>query len=278
MNSLKVKKYIKLIIIGLERVLSRYLFDKVYEYLFPKYKMIIRVLYGAKYIFYIFTGDRGYAKMVKSIYQIMPYTLVGVGGLEVTYKIAKMMVDKNIEGNFIELGVARGGCAALMAGVAFNNNTTKRQLWLFDSFEGLPDPTEDDFGKNEASTGEHIRPLPKGSCLGTLQEVQKLLFNNFNYPKEKIFFVEGWFQNTLPVRGSKVGEIAVLRIDGDWYESTKYCLEYLYTQVVPGGAIIIDDYHSCFGCKKAVDEFINKHNIHVNMMFDGRGGCFFIKP
>jgi hypothetical protein len=218
--------------------------------------------------------------MVKAIYDVMPYTLVGIGGLEATYKLAKMLNEKEVAGNFIELGVARGGCAALMAGVAFSsNNPVERQMWLFDSFEGLPDPTEDDFSETgPRTTGDHLQTLTRGSCLGTLDEVQNLFFEKYRFPKDKTFFVKGWFQDTLPVKSNDLGKIAILRIDGDWYESTKCCLDYLYDRVVDGGAIIIDDYQSCFGCKKAVDEFIANRDLYVDICFDGRGGCYFIKP
>lgn len=275
-TSLRFKRYLKIMVRLLERVLPKTLFDKFYAFAFPQYKILIRFAYMTKSLIYLLKRDREGWLMAQKIYLIMPYTLVGIRGLEVTYKLCKMMNEKNIKGNFVELGVARGGCAALMAEVAFNSGGMERQLWLFDSFEGLPDPTDDDY--SSGNTGEHVRPLPKGSCLGTIEDVQTLLFSILNYPNGKIYFVKGWFQNTLPIRHKDVKDIAVLRIDGDWYESTKYCLEYLYYQVVSGGVVIIDDYQTCYGCKKAVDEFISKNNIHANMMFDGRGGCYFIKP
>lgn len=215
--------------------------------------------------------------MVREIYKVMPYTLVGAGGLEATYKLAKLMNKNSVEGNFVELGVARGGCAALMASVAFENGqTNKRQLWLFDSFAGLPSPTQEDFLGGQ--TGDHLSPLAKGFCLGTIEEVRKLMFERFSFPEGKVFFIKGWFQDTLPVEGKHIGNIAILRIDGDWYESTKCCLEYLYGQVVSKGAVIVDDYQNCFGCKKAVDEFLNSRSINVKLNFDGRGGCYFLKP
>ena len=280
MISFYLKKCAKKFLTRLEKVLPQSTFDKFCSFMLPKYKTLVRELYRTKSIFCFLTGNKAGRKMVKEIYEIMPYTLVGIGGLEATYKLANMLNEKGVEGNFVELGVARGGCAALMANVAFSsNNNVERQMWLFDSFEGLPDPTEDDFSQNGSqATGDHLRPLPKGSCLGTLDEVKNLFFNIFTFPKDKVFFVKGWFQDTLPVKCDDVGKIAILRIDGDWYESTKCCLEYLYDYVVDGGAVIIDDYQSCFGCKKAVDEFLANRKLNVNMALDGRGGCYFIKP
>lgn len=275
-----LKKFAKKILLPLEKKLPQSTFDKFYSFVLPKYKSLVRGAYRTKGIMYLLTRDKEGREMVKRIYRIIPYTLVGVGGLEATYKLAKMMNKKGVEGNFVELGVAKGGCAALMASVAFScNDCVERQMWLFDSFEGLPDPTEEDFCPTRFSaTGDHLRPLSKGSCLGTLHEVQDLFFNKYDFPRDKVFFVKGWFQDTLPTKGKDVGRIAILRIDGDWYASTKCCLEYLYDHVVEGGAVIIDDYQSCFGCKKAVDEFTANRNLNVKIFLDGRGGCYFMKP
>lgn len=278
---LQFKKYVKGVLALSERSLPPSAFNTFYSFAFPKYKALVRGTYRGKGITYMLSRHRKRGlEMVRKVHAVMPYTLVGAGGLEVTYLLAKRMNKRGIKGNFVELGVARGGCAALMAGVAFENgNEIERQMWLFDSFEGLPDPTEDDFSQEgPRRTGDHVRPLPRGSCLGTLNEVQGLILNKYHFPNDKVFFVKGWFQDTLPQRGRDVGKIAILRIDGDWYESTKCCLDFLYDQVVSGGAAIVDDYESCFGCKKAVDEFIARRSLNVDIVFDGRGGCYFIKP
>ena len=97
-------------------------------------------------------------------------------------------------------------------------------------------------------------------------------------PKDKIALVKGWFQDTVASHKDKVGEIAVLRLDGDWYESTKIPLENFYPYISPGGCIIIDDYATCFGSKKATDEFIAENLIDTYLRPDGRGGAWFVKP
>lgn len=274
------KKHVKGILALLEKTLSPSAFNAFYSFAFPKYKALVKTIYRGKSIVYMLSGNSEGLEMVRRIHAIMPYTLVGTGGLETTYMLAKLMNKSGIKGNFVELGVARGGCAALMAGVAFEDGTdTERRMWLFDSFEGLPEPTEDDFAEEgHRKTGDHVRPLPKGSCLGPFEEVKDLMLNKQGFPPDMVIFVKGWVQNTLPLRGADVGEIAILRIDVDWYESTKCCLEHLYDQVVSGGAVIVDDYESCFGCKKAVDEFVSSQSLNVDIIFDGRGGCYFIKP
>jgi hypothetical protein len=205
----------------------------------------------------------------------MPYSLVGWRGLEATYDAVTATQKAGLPGAIVECGVARGGSAALMALVE-KRSASQRKLWLFDSYEGLPDPTVEDIRDN--ATGKHVRPLPKGSCLGTFDEVAKLLFDTLHLDRSYIAMIKGWFENTLPATRASIGAIAVLRIDADWYESVKCCLENLYDQVLPGGYVIIDDYGSCFGAQKAVDEFLSQHEIAVNLFADGRGGCHFVKP
>ena len=279
---LLVKQQLKSFVLLLEKTLPKRIFDAFYKVSFPVYKELVRWLYLLKeFVNCRITGDKNRWAMVKSIFSIMPYSLVGVGGLEVTYKTVKNVCEQDISGDIVELGVARGGCAALMASVMFDKylcGRIQRKLWLFDSYEGLPDPTDMDFNSELGNgTGDHVRPLPKGSCLGQLDEVKHLMFKKNDFPKERIEFVKGWFDKTVPVTKKEIQEIAVLRIDGDWYESTKCCLENLYDKVISGGYIIVDDYQSCYGCRRAVDEFIQNRNFNPDIKFDGRGGCYFEK-
>jgi len=273
-----IKKFIKKTLLLLKKCLPKKFYNKFYTVSFSVYKFLGRFLYGLKGLIYLLKRDQRSWEMVKRVFSVMPYSLVGPCGLEATYKLTKLMNQDKIAGNFVELGVARGGSAALMGMAAFDcTSTFNRKLWLFDSFEGLPEPTSEDFDQNKCETGAHVQPLCKGSCLGLLGEVKELMLKKFGFPRDKVFLVKGWFKNTIPIEKQKIGQIAVLRIDADWYEPTKECLEYLYDQVVVRGTVIIDDYHSCFGCKKAVDEFLTNRCLKVKMEFDGRGGCYWIK-
>jgi len=275
--SFRLKQFIKLVLTITQKILPESIVNSLLDSIFPLYKSACRTIYLLRGKALSLFGKKNELEMIYKVYEVMPYSLVGIGGLEVTYKLCKDLNRKKIKGNFVELGVAQGGCAALLSQVAFETDSPEdREVWLFDSFEGLPAPKDEDY--IDGRTGEHIRPLPAGSCLGELDFVKNLLFSTFNLPEKKIHLVKGWFQDTLPSTANRVGEIALLRFDGDWYESTKICLENLYNQVVSNGAIIIDDYYSCYGCKKAVDEFIESNNLKANMNQDGRGGCYFIKP
>ena len=269
----------KKILITLKLILPTKWYDVFYKFNFNIYKNLLHIIYYKKCIYYKIKGDRKNYKKANLIYQVMPYSLVGSGGLSQTYDIVTKVIKNDIEGDIIECGVARGGCAALMASIIFKNNINDRKLWLFDSFEGLPEASEKDFSfKNKKSAGKFIRPLNQGSCLGTYEQVENLLFSKLNMNRKNIKMIKGWFKNTLPEYKNKIDKISVLRIDADWYESTKCCLENLYNKVIKDGFIIIDDYGTCFGAKRAVDEFLKMKKLSVKLTHDGRGGCCFKKP
>ncbi len=267
----------------LKQVLPRWCFTLLYELASGVYRGVRRILdemyYLGLYVYYVIRRDSKNSRRIKAIHLILPYTMVGRTGLLSTYGIVNEIEEKKIGGSFVECGVARGGCSALMALVS-SEYKSDRKVWLFDSFEGLPEPTFED----KASVIENLfrrdrsrSILKKGYCLGTYEQVSELLFSTLRLDKKNIFLVKGWFQDTLPSHSDKIGGISFLRIDADWYESTKCCLDNLYDEVITGGYILIDDYHLA-GCKKAVDEFLEKRGTDAKrLIFDGRGGAYFAK-
>jgi hypothetical protein len=242
-------------------VLPRFLYRPLHKTGLFFYRGLIRLLYLRKRWF---GTNRERARLV---HRVMPYSLVGAAGLEATYDAVRATTA---QGSIVECGVAQGGCAALMCLAA-----PDRKVFLFDSYEGLPDPTEKDY--EQGKTGLHARDLKKGECLGTVEQVSSLLFDRFKLDRARVTLVKGWFQDTLAVTADQASPIAVLRIDADWYESVKCCLDALYDRVAPGGAIIIDDYGSCFGARKAVDEFLAARGIVPDLRPDGRGGVALVK-
>lgn len=259
----------------LHRVLPQRIYNAIYHPAFQIYQWCLRQRYRSRIVTARREGNQEMVSRMERVAAVMPYSLIGSSGLEHTHRLAQDLVKHQIEGAFVECGVAQGGCAALIAMVADDEGAGRRS-WFFDSFEGLPDPTNLDFSKGK--TGQHIRPLPRGSCLGTLEQVSQLLFDRFGLARDGITLVKGWFQDTLAINADSIGPIALLRVDGDWYESTKCCLDALYDQVSDGGQIIIDDYCSCYGAHKATDEFIHDRKLEVTLSPDGRGGCSFKKP
>jgi hypothetical protein len=116
-----------------------------------------------------------------------------------------------------------------------------------------------------------------GGC-GSLEENRRLLEETIGYDPRYLHYHKGWFQETLPRDSSLIDCIAILRLDGDWYASTKICLEYLYDKVLPGGFVIVDDYGHYAGCRKAVDEFIGQRELTVFLSQVDYTCVYWIKP
>jgi lipopolysaccharide biosynthesis glycosyltransferase len=181
---------------------------------------------------------------------------------------------KNTNYSFVECGVAKGGCLAMMKFSSGKNN----KIFGFDSFEGMPNITIENI-----SDYNKLDPLYGFGKVGdNLSGGIENVYNNFNKLDlniDNIILVKGFFQDTLQIKENidNIGEIAVLRLDGDWYESTKICLEKLYDSVIEGGIIIIDDYGNFIGAKKATDEFRKKHNIKSPLIQTDYTEHFWIK-
>jgi hypothetical protein len=184
------------------------------------------------------------------LHEVQPRTVVSPVRLEHVYRVAG---NPDLPaGAFVECGVGPGGCVAAMAYAG----GTKRKVWGFDSFEGMPPLTSEDEGDGQEWVGV------KCSWRG-LEDAQQTVDH---FRLSNVTLVKGWFEDTLPPHRERIGQIAVLRLDNDWYKSTRFCLHQLYDQVVVGGCIIIDDYHTFLGCRKAVDEFRSERNISTPMV------------
>lgn len=211
--------------------------------------------------------------------KVYPYTMINYQGLSNIYNLSKLIEGQRRDGVFVECGVCKGGCAAVMAFVA-HKARSGRKIWLFDSFEGLPEPIDKDglSAKSYASNKISGRLLSIDKCVGELEDVKRIFFSILRIEKENTIIRKGWFQDTLAKTKDQVGPIAILHLDGDWYESTKCCLDNLYDNVVRGGYIVIDDYYCWEGCRKAVDEFLKKRSIRVSLIRISRDKVYFKKP
>jgi O-methyltransferase len=163
----------------------------------------------------------------------------------------------------VEAGCWRGGTGAYMAKVS------GRKTYLLDSFQGFPDISEKD-SKLEA-TGK-LKGYLKVAKQDVVDICNRLgVLNN-------VEIIEGYFNETIPKTKDKIGNIAVLRLDGDLYSSTKEVLDMLYDSVVPGGYIIIDDYDDFDGCRLAVHEFLGEKHISTEIYnYPSEGKAFFRK-
>ena len=141
-----------------------------------------------------------------------------------------------------------------------------RKLWIYDTFEGLPPPSEDDPDYELAKARE-------GECRGEYDEVRGLLERL--QILDGVQMVKGLFQDTVPV--TEVEQISLLHLDGDWYDSTMVCLEHLYDKVSPGGVIQIDDYGHWAGARKALHEFLDRRGDKVSLRYLDYTGRQFVK-
>jgi O-methyltransferase len=191
--------------------------------------------------------------------KIRPFTMVAEASLVDLALQVKQVLVGNILGDFVECGVWRGGAAFLMAELLRQGGVTDRKVWLFDSFEGLPPPEEIDGPAAMAYAKNSNNPWYFDNCRASLEEVQGIAADLGLAPYTE--FVKGWFDQTLRNNRERVGAIALLRIDCDWYSSVKCCLDNLYDQVVDRGFVVLDDYYTWDGCAIAVHEFLGRRSL-----------------
>jgi hypothetical protein len=178
-------------------------------------------------------------------------TMLGEKRLNNIEHCIRDVVANEVPGDLIECGVWRGGCTIFMKGLLDSLGDQTRKVWVADSFQGLPKPTnEEDLGLD---LSREIIPH-----LAVSRDDVEDAFRNYGLLDERVCFLEGWFKDTLA--GAPINRLAVLRLDGDLYESTMDGLVALYDRVSVGGYIIIDDYYIP-ACRKAVHDFRDEKNI-----------------
>jgi hypothetical protein len=172
---------------------------------------------------------------------------------------------RHVAGCVVECGVWRGGMIAGFADVL----GSEREYFLFDSFEGLPPARVEVDGKAAIEYQLGRSPYFHNNCTASLEEATAVM----KMSSAKHFsMIKGWFEDTIP-NFKPVSKIAILRLDGDWYDSTRICLEHLYPQVADGGIVIFDDYYAWEGCARAVNEFLAqpRPGERVGRIFQFRG-------
>jgi hypothetical protein len=185
------------------------------------------------------------------------------------------VVDENVPGDLIETGVWRGGAAIFMRAVLRTLGVGDRNVWVADSFEGLPKPDAEKFPIEAQSHDGVVMKTHYNHFAASLEEVQAN-FKAYGQLDEKVRFLKGWFKDTLP--DAPIKSLAIMRLDGDYYESTMDGLVNLYDKLSVGGYAIIDDYgeDSWTYCRKAVDEFRSARGI-TDEMIKVDTKCYFWK-
>jgi O-methyltransferase len=198
------------------------------------------------------------------------YTMLSVPRLVNLYERVADVNAQNLPGDIVECGVWHGGSGAVMAAACLDANI-RRQVWLFDSFQGLPRP-----GKNDGSMEQDF--YFDGWCKGDTDKVREI-FDRLKIPPDTLQIVPGWFDATLTANKPRISQIAVMHVDADFYDPVKLVLDTFFDRVVPGGFVVIDDYWLYPGCKKAVDEFMQKSQLAgVELHNVGSAAVYFQRP
>jgi O-methyltransferase len=196
-------------------------------------------------------------ELVPILNMCLPFTGIGKGGLIDNLLAAHYVEINDIKGDVVEAGVHMGGSiAALSLSVTSDAN---RKFWCYDTFSGMPEPGKYDSALARTIFSKHVRSDGSSNWCETSLEMVKENLVSLQAPLDKFEFIVGKVEDTLKIKSNLPRQIAVLRLDTDWYESTKMELEVLFPLVINGGVIIVDDYGKWSGSKKAVDEyFIDK--------------------
>jgi O-methyltransferase len=200
-------------------------------------------------------GDR------EIVRRALPYTMTGIPRLRALVDAVRYCTSRELPGAFAECGVWRGGSVLAMIGTLQSLGVDDRDIYLYDTFTGMTEPTEWDTSQYHSSGRELWeetggRPFPEffDPSLFNEESVRKTLLAS-GYPEERLHLVRGPVEETLPERSP--GPLALLRLDTDWYESTRHELIHLYPLLAPGGVLILDDYGHWEGSRKAVDEYFD---------------------
>ncbi len=193
-----------------------------------------------------------------------PYTMTSVERMYALYLSVKYILVNDIKGDFIECGVWRGGSAMLIAKLLNNYKAKNRTLFLFDTFEGMSAPTDEDKDFKGVTASSLLQQSPNIKedsiwCYSSYEEVQE---NMKQVGFESIQLIKGKVEETIN-EVKPFDKIALLRLDTDWYDSTLHELNHLYPLLNLGGVLIIDDYGHWEGCRKAVDEYFDKEKIKM---------------
>jgi O-methyltransferase len=198
------------------------------------------------------------------------HTMAGLQRLQNVRALAQRVIDEGIPGDFIETGVWRGGCCILMRGILAANAIKDRKVYAVDSFAGLPPPKPLEFPHDD---GLNLHLYPELSV--SLEQVKEN-FSRYGLLDEQVVFVKGLFQHTLP--SLEAGPFALIRLDGDLYESTYLSLESLYPKLSLGGFVIVDDYGGVPACQAAVSDYRTLMGIDVPIQEIDWTGVWWQKP
>jgi O-methyltransferase/8-demethyl-8-(2,3-dimethoxy-alpha-L-rhamnosyl)tetracenomycin-C 4'-O-methyltransferase len=198
------------------------------------------------------------------------HTMVGATRLKNLARLVNQTLDEDIPGDYIETGVWRGGCCILMRAILAARSQLRRRVFVADSFEGLPPPKPGLYPEDAGDQHHEFQQLTV-----SLEEV-RANFARYGLLDDQVVFVKGFFDRTLPELDAS--PFALLRLDGDMYESTAVALKSLYPRLSPGGFVIVDDFGAIEGCRLAVDQYRAAQGIVAPMEPIDWTGVWWRKP
>jgi len=216
-----------------------------------------------------------------SIYKkCSPFTMTSPERMYATYSSVKYIVENNIEGDIIECGVWRGGSIMIMAIELMNLGINDRDLFLYDTFEGMPEPSKSDIDSSgKAAIGRWSKNKKEGEinnwCYAPLEDVRRNILST-GYPEKKIHFIKGKVEKTIPSTIDHK-KISILRLDTDWYESSYHELKYLFSHIATGGILMLDDYGFWEGQRNATDQFFSEQGIKPFLFRIDNSGSILVK-
>jgi O-methyltransferase len=201
---------------------------------------------------------------------VKPYTMTSIERIVCLINAVTYIADNRIEGDIAECGVWRGGSMMTVALTLLTLGDTSRKLYLYDTFEGMSEPTEVDKSLDGVSAAAQMNQENGKWCYASIEDVERNIFST-GYPKENIFLVKGKVEDTIPKTLPE--KLSLLRLDTDWYESTKHELNHLFPLLDPEGVLVIDDYGHWQGSRRAVDEYFaeQKRKVYLHRIdYTGR--------
>ena len=203
------------------------------------------------------------SRHIEIIERVIPYTITSHERIYALIESVRYVLRNDTKGDFLECGVYKGGSMMTIALTLISEGVRDRDLYLFDTFEGMPVPGERDIdllGKPALDTfsKSKISDVSSTWTNAPLDDVKQAMALT-GYPVERIHFVKGLVENTIPEKAPEA--IALLRLDTDWYQSTIHELINLYPRLSPKGVVLIDDYGHFKGAREAVDEYCQKNKI-----------------
>lgn len=194
---------------------------------------------------------------------VASYTMTGLERIVELHRAVRHLGTLGLRGDIVECGVWRGGSMMVVAQTLVEAGDTERDLHLYDTFEGMTAPTAEDRTYRAESAAQLLARTRRevGAslwCWATEEDVRRNVLST-GYPASRVHIVKGPVEETLP--GHLPEAISLLRLDTDWYRSTKHELVHLYPRVVPGGFVMVDDYGHWQGARKAVDEYFAENGL-----------------